>query len=299
MYDVIVIGGGPAGLTAALILGRARKRVMLLDAPERRRNLAAETLHGFVTRDGETPDQFRAIGRAQLAAYDVEIAGPAVEIVPEGARFAVRTADRQLAAERVVLALGMIDVLPELPGFRELWGTHAMQCPYCHGWEVRDQRFAVIGPPEQAIFLRGWSRDIIAFLPDANAATADDLARAGVVLERRPVVALRSDPGAPATVVLGDGSAIPRDALWARPAQRQTALVQALGLALDDQGYVDVGPTGETSIVGLYAAGDLTTMRQSAQIAASAGALVAYNLNHELTLAQLRASGSPSAARSS
>src|SRR4051812_31023921 len=142
-YDVVIVGGGPAGLSAALALGRGRKRVLLCDAGARR-NATAERLHNFVTRDGTPPAEFRAIARAELAAYpNVELREARIEGI-SGARgsFRMATALGEVEARRILLCTGMIDEMLALGGFRELWGRSIFQCPYCHGWEVRDTRWA-------------------------------------------------------------------------------------------------------------------------------------------------------------
>ena len=144
-YDVVIAGGGPAGLAAALLLGRARKRVLLCDAGTPR-NAAAVHVHGFVTRDGITPAEFRRIGRQQLEAYpDVEAREVRVEeIRGERGAFDVRLTTGRVQARRILLCTGMIDELPEIDGFRALWGTSIFQCPYCHGWEIQNQRFGYL-----------------------------------------------------------------------------------------------------------------------------------------------------------
>jgi thioredoxin reductase len=292
-YDVVIVGGGPAGLSAALVLGRARKRVLLCDdGPPR--NAAAARVHGFVTRDGIPPQEFRRVGREQLCPYDgVEVRDARVSSIErQGPGFCVTLAGgARVGCRRVLLAVGIVDELPETPGFRELWGRSIFQCPYCHGWEVRDGAFGVLatGPMflEYALFLTGWSRDVIGFTNGAYALAAEDRARlagAGVGLEERPVRALLSSGDRLEAVALADGAVVPRAVLFARSPQRQTALVAGLDVALDEQGFVRVNEHKETSLPGVYAAGDLTTMQQGALIAAAAGAQAAYMMNHALTL---------------
>ncbi|HET9452017.1 MAG TPA: NAD(P)/FAD-dependent oxidoreductase, partial [Aggregicoccus sp.] len=142
--DVVIVGGGPAGLSAALVLGRGRKRVLLCDAGPPR-NAAAEHIHGFVTQDGTPPAQFRRVGREQLRPYDVQAREVRVEsVVQEGEGFRVGLAAAEsVHARHVLLATGMVDLVPELPGYRELWGRSIFQCPYCHGWEVKERPWGV------------------------------------------------------------------------------------------------------------------------------------------------------------
>jgi thioredoxin reductase len=291
-YDVVIVGGGPAGLSAALILGRARKRVLLCDAGTPR-NAPATEMHGFVSRDGMPPPEFRRVARAQLAPYhSVEVRDARVtRIDGERGAFDVHLDGGIVRAHRILLAVGVIDELPDLPGYRELWGTAIVQCPYCHGWEVRDRSLGFLAPSVEhldfAVFLRGWSGDVIAFTNGAFAvppALAAQLAAADVGLEERPIRGLVRSGASLDAVELADGDRIARDVLFARPRQRQTDVVQQSGVALDPQGYVAVSPMMETSRPGVYAAGDLTTMAQGALLAAAAGAQAAYVLNRELTL---------------
>jgi thioredoxin reductase len=293
-YDVVIAGGGPAGLSAALALGRARKRVLLCDAGARR-NAAAEHMHNFVTRDGTPPSAFREIAREQLVAYPgVEARDVGVESIT-GARgaFRVALATGSVAARRVVLATGLIDELPSIEGFRALWGREIFQCPYCHGWEVRERRWGYLAlEPEPLrhfpVLMRAWTRHVVVFTGGAFEVPADVRAQfdaADIRLETRPVTRIRArETGRLEGVEVAEGGAIPCDALFAHPRQRQVALVDALGVALDDHGYVRIDPmTRETSVPGVYAAGDLATRMQGAILAAAAGMQAAAVLNHELT----------------
>lgn len=297
LYDVVIAGGGPAGLAAALNLGRARKRVLLCDAGPPR-NAAADHMHGFVTRDGIPPAEFRRIGREQLAPYGVEVRNERVQqIEGERGRFRVELPTGSVEARRVILCMGMIDEIPPLPGYRELWGKSIFQCPYCHGWEVRDRPFGFLSPSPQmvdwALFLKGWSSDLAVFTdgrfevpPELRAR----LSQANIRLEerriRRLVSAEPSEGNEPrlAAVEMDDGERVAREVLFARPTQRQTELVIRTGILLDEGGFVRTDDKKQTSRPGIYAAGDLTTMLQGALLAAAAGVLAAGALNHELTL---------------
>ena len=291
-YDVVIAGGGPAGLAAALLLGRARKRVLLCDAGPPR-NAAADLVRGFVTRDGISPAEFRRIAREQLAPYrSVELRDTRVDDVRgECGRFTVNVGDSRVEARRILLATGLIDVLPDIPGYRELWGHSVFQCPYCHGFERVDRPWGYLAPSEEwldwALLMTSWTDRVVAFTNAAFAVPDDARARleqARVRLEERRIVALRASGGELRAVALAGDTELPCEALFVKPLQRQTDLVVTLGVKLDEKGYVQVDERRETSIKGIYAAGDATTRIQGAGVAAGMGAHSAYTLNFSLTL---------------
>jgi thioredoxin reductase len=300
MYDVVIIGGGPGGLSAALALGRTRRRVLLCDAGPRRNQLAVH-IHNFVTRDGTPPDEFRRIAREQLAAYpSVTIADTRVAAI-SGTRgaFQVRLSangadiDRTVEARRILLATGMVDDMLPIDGFREAWGHSIFQCPYCHGWEVRDRPWAFLALPATAshlvpfaLMIRGLASELTVLTNHAIEVTGDmraTLANAGIALETAPIARLVG--GTQLTAIeLANGNSVRADVLFAQPPQQQTALVRALGLELDD-GYVKVDPMKrETSITGIYASGDLTTRGQAAILASATGMQAAAAINVDLAM---------------
>jgi thioredoxin reductase len=301
-YDVVIVGGGPAGLAGALALGRARKRVLVCDSGARR-NAAAVHIHNFVTRDGTPPAEFRSIGAEQLARYpNVELRKDRVSSIG-GARGAFRVAlpSGTVEARRVLVCTGLVDETLPLEGFRELWGNSIFQCPYCHGWEVQDRRWGYLASAADAarlmpfaLMARGWTRDVVVFTGGALEVLEEDRERlrvAGVRLETSPLKRLVAREGRLEAVELENGERVPCDALFAHPPQRQVELVTALGLELDEDGFVRIDPMRrETSVPGLYAAGDLTTRMQAAILAAAAGAQAAMMINAELTM-ELATSG--------
>jgi thioredoxin reductase len=299
LYDVVIVGGGPGGLSAALALGRGRKRVLLCDSGPRR-NAAAVHIHNFVTRDGTPPDEFRRSGREQLATYpNVEARNVHVESI-SGARgaFHVALASESVQARRVLLCTGMIDEMLPIEGFSELWGNAIFQCPYCHGWEVQDRAWGYLARAADAshllpfsLLVRGWTRDVTAFTSGAFEVpkeARDTLDAAGVKLETSKVARLVAREGRLEAVELSNGASVPCEVLFTHPPQRQVELIRSLGLTLglvlDNDGYVQVDPMKrETSVPGIYAAGDSTTRMQAAITAAASGTHAAAMINMELT----------------
>lgn len=292
IHDCVIIGGGPAGLSAALTLGRARKRVLLCDFGSPR-NAPAIHMHNFVTRDGIAPAEFRRIAREQLGTYpNVEVRDVRVEeIRGESGAFDVRLSTGNVQARRILICTGMIDELPDIDGLRACWGRSIFICPYCHGWEVQDRRFGYLASSVDklsfAVMLRGWTSDVVVFTdgklsvpPDVNA----QFAAAGVRVEERNIARLVASGDQLERVDLTDGDSLPCDVLFVHPRQRQVDLVQSLGLTLDAMSYVEVDAMRETSRKGIYAGGDLVTAAQGAILAAASGSQAAGMVNYSLSM---------------
>jgi thioredoxin reductase len=307
-YDVVVVGAGSAGLSAALVLGRARRRVLVLDGGEPR-NAPSFGVHYFFTRDGTPPDELLRIGREQLEPYSgVEVRrARATEAAGSNEDFRVTLEDGSTVETRkILLATGVHDELPERPGFREFWGRGIFHCPYCHGWEVRDRPLAVLNSgedaAEQAAMIHNWSHDLI-LLTDGPAALEDEarekLGVLGIPMIETPISRLEGDrdSGVLHRILFEDGTEIPREALFYRPPQRQRSdLAEALGCEFDTTGPLPTAikndpTTRETTVPGAHVAGDAGTMLQGAIMAAASGATAAAFVNHALVAEGEEASG--------
>ena len=297
VFDAVVIGAGPAGLNAALVLGRARRRVLVIDGGEPR-NAASHAMHGFLSRDGLDPAELRRIGRMQLEPYpDAELAAGVVgEVQIAGNRFEVTSSlGDPVVARKLLLAVGIRDELPQIAGFAPLYGNSAFHCPYCDGWEVRDQSIAVLseepGGLRLALLLLAWSRDVLLCTNGGWQPTteqAEHLARVGVGLRQERIVRLEETSGQLDQIVFEGGSSVKRQVLFFHgPVRLSSSLPERLGCALTDSGRIEVDEAGRTSISGVYAAGDAA--RRSAEypatqviLAAASGALAAIALHQEL-----------------
>ncbi len=300
-YDVLIIGAGSAGLSAALTLGRCRRRVLLADggAP---RNAPSGGVHGFLTRDGVRPAKLLELGRAQLAPYptvaiqELKITG--LKNLANGFRAQGTTGQGHAwsgTASRVLLATGVDDVLPPLPGFRELWGSGVLHCPYCHGYEVRDQPLAVYGQGKAAVglalLLTNWSPDIVVVTDGPGHLTAygrQRLRQHHIGVRQEAVAGLVGDAATGLRCIeFTDGTYLERKALFMHaPQEQRSPLAANLGAKLTGKGAVWVDKNSQTSIPGLYAAGDTTPGQQQALIAAAEGNKAAICLNEALTKEQ-------------
>lgn len=300
MYDVVVVGGGAAGLSAALVLGRARRRTLVIDAGEPR-NAPAAHMQGFLTRDGMSPAEFLAVGRREIAAYGVErTEGLVTAAAPDGDDgFALALADgRRVLARRLIVTTGLVDELPELDGLAGRWGRDVIHCPYCHGWEVRDRAFGVLAhptlPAHQALMVSQWSADVTLFLHTAASPSAQDAARlaaAGVTVVSGEVAGLVVEDDRLTGVRMADGRTVPREVLFVGPRPVPCdGLLTALGAETRETPFgtfVAVDETGRTSVPGVWAAGNAIGAHEQVVNAASGGYRAAAAVNGELLLADL------------
>lgn len=294
LWDAIVIGGGPAGLSAALMLGRARRRVLVIDAGSPRNRFAAH-MHGVLGNEGVAPAELRARGRAEAAAYGVAFAdGTALRVERSDAGLVVAVDDgEEHEARALVAATGLRDELPGIPGLAERWGATVLHCPYCHGWEVRDRRLGVLAAsplgPHQAELIRQWSERVTLFAAEL-APMPDDvrerLSARGVDIETEPVAEVLGDAPEVAGVRLRDGREVAVDALFtAGTPHPLDALLAPLGLDRADTpfgSFVTTDAMGQTSDERVWAVGNVVDPRANVPLAMGAGSMTGAAVNAAL-----------------
>jgi thioredoxin reductase len=289
-FDVLIVGGGPAGLSAALNLGRCRRRVVVCDSG-RPRNAAAEHAHGYLTRDGVPPLKFLRLGREELTGYGVEFRS--VEVTDAacdsaGARVTLK-GGRKLRGRKLLLATGVVDELPQIEGVRAFYGKSIHHCPYCDGWENRDRPLAVYGEPDDAtalaLSLLTWSRDLIV-CTDGQALSRRArrrLVRFGISARVEKIVRLEGEGGTLRRIIFTDGPPIDRAALFFKAAQGQRSpLAERLGCRFDKHGHVKRDRKGRTGVRNLFIAGDAAGDVKFIITAAAEGAKAAVAINAEL-----------------
>lgn len=297
-YDCVIVGAGPAGLSAALNLVRAHRRVLLLDS-NRPRNSATLIAHGFLTRDGITPHELRRLGREEVLRYpEAEHQLAVVRSVtrgPEG--FSIEATgfngkpDRSVTAARVLVATGLKETLPDLPGMRNFYGIGFFSCVECDGYEQSERALALIGETKdiatRAMQIAQWSRNLTVFTNGAEVVTPsqqEQLAGCGVRVERRRVADVVGERSTVTGVLLADGEIVPITGGFVRPHWRvRLAFAASLRLDTDDWGLLVTDADGRTNVAGVYAAGDVTVPGpQQLIIAAGAGARTAATINRDM-----------------
>jgi len=295
-YDVVVVGGGAAGLSGALILARSRRSVLVVDAGEPR-NAPAAAVHGFMSRDGIEPAELAAVARAEVRGYGGQVVTGVVRSAartPTG--FTVTMDDgRVVGARRLLVTTGLVDELPDVPGVRARWGRDVVHCPYCHGWEVRDQTIGVLATGAMAVhqaqLFRQLSADVTLLLhtaPEPTDLEAEQLAARGVQIVRGPVEALEIASDRLTGVRLHDGTVVPLQALAVGPRfVARSAVLATLGLEpaahpLGVGEYMEADSTGLTAVPGVWVAGNVADLMAQVVAAADAGVRAAAAINADL-----------------
>ncbi|PZF96745.1 NAD(P)/FAD-dependent oxidoreductase [Micromonospora deserti] len=304
-YDVVVVGGGAAGLSGALALARARRSVLVVDAGTPR-NAPAGHVHNYLTREGTPPGELLAAGRAEVAGYGGDfVSGTVTAARPRDGGFQVVLADgREVAARRLLVTSGLVDDLPDVPGLARRWGRDVLHCPYCHGWEVRDQPLGVLATGRlavhQALLWRQWSDDVVLFRHTAAPFDVDEqeqLAARGIRVVDGTVTAVEVTDDRITGVRLACGEVVPRAALVV--ASRMTAradVLTSLGLAAVPQemagevigSAVPADASGATAVPGVWVAGNVTDLRAQVISAAAAGLTAGAAVNADLVAEDTR-----------
>ena len=289
--DVVVVGAGPAGLSAALILGRCRRRVVVLDTG-RPRNAASRALHGFLTRDGTSPRNLLRIAREQLSPYTSVklVRKEAIKARCVRGGFEVTLADGgTLNCRKLLIATGVVDALPPLEGLAPLYGRSVFHCPYCDGWESRDRAIVVYARSSKgvafAIGLQVWSRDIVLCTDGISLPQhlVERLTRFKIPWRRDRIRRLEGANGRLRRVVFADGQTLDRDVMFFSAGQGQASnLAQQLGCSFTSKGAVRTGEYETSDVPGVYVAGDASRLVQLAVVAASEGAQAAFAINTDL-----------------
>ncbi len=290
-YDAVIIGGGAAGLSAALVLSRARRTILVVDsgAP---RNGPARHMHGFLSRDGWPPGELLALGRDEVKGYGGDfLDGSVTEIVRDGTTgFWVPASNgERYFARRLLVATGLYDELPLIPGLHERWARDVLHCPYCHGYEVRGKQLGVLGGPSDAVhyaqIVRQWADDVVFFTPPGSLSIVErgELAARAIGIVEGTVKQLLVREDRLRGIEMADGRTIPRDALFVPPRfVPNNSLIVGLGCDVDESGWPARDGSGQTTVAGVWVAGNLANPRAQVITAAGEGSAAAIAINADL-----------------
>ncbi|MBM7578120.1 NAD(P)/FAD-dependent oxidoreductase [Jeotgalibacillus terrae] len=293
LLDCAVIGGGPAGLNAALVLGRSRRKTILFD-DNKPRNAVTQESHGFITRDGIDPQEFKRIGQEELSRYpDVSIEKQRVHrIIKDHTYFSVETEDgRVFKTKKVIIATGFKEILPDIPQIKEFYGKSLFGCPFCDGWELRDRPLAVIAVDQKAVHMAklvsNWTDDLIVFTNGNQVASPEEkalLTRKGIKINEKKMISLIGEEGRLRKIQLEDQTEILRAGGFIASEWKQAATFESdLGYEINDQGGIKTDSMQRTKTPGVFACGDTRIAGPSQLImAASEGSMAAISVNAEL-----------------
>jgi len=293
-WDVVIVGAGAAGLSAALVLGRARRKVLLCDTGTPR-NWASKEMHSFLTRDGIDPQEFRRLAHQELARYKQVSFRPqpvtAAKASSQGGFEVTVDGSSTVRCRKLLLATGLLDQLPPVEGINDFFGSSVFQCPYCHGWEMRDRPVAVYGQRqrgfEMARAMTAWTQQIVLCTDGPANLSADALAslqRNGIEVSSKRIARLQGSEGQLEAIVFRDGSVLPCEAMFFDlPSTEQSDLARSLGCQFARHGGIKCGQYEAASVPGVFVAGNITKDVQLAIVAAAEGTRAAFGINRALT----------------
>ena len=292
LFDVIIVGGSYAGLSAAMALGRSLKNVLIIDSGKPC-NRQTPHSHNFLTRDGETPANLAAISKAQVSAYPTLkfLDGLAESAKKTGNGFSITTADQQIFnAKKLIIAAGVKDIFPSIKGFAECWGISVLHCPYCQGYEVKGKATGVIANGEIGFeftkLISNWTKDLTLFTNGATDINPDDQAKLftkNINIVEKEIEEIIHQNGIVKYLKFKDGSNQKLDAIYARVGvEHNTKVITDLNIELSEQGYIAINTFKQTNVAGVYAAGDCTTMMRSVASSVADGNSAGAILNREL-----------------
>jgi thioredoxin reductase len=301
-YDVVVVGGGAAGLSGAVALARSRRSVLVVDAGDPR-NAPAGHVHNFLTRDGTPPAEIYASGRGEVTRYGGQVeTGRVTTLSRDGDRFRVQIGPRTVTARRLLIATGLRDELPDVPGLAARWGIDVLHCPYCHGWEVRDQRIGILATGPTAVhqaLLFGQLSPHVTLLQHTGPVPDDQqrklLTARGITVTEGPVEEIEADASVLTGVRLADGRHVPLDTVIVAPFMRARAeLLEPLGLKPAEVRigeyavgtYIESDPAGATVVPGVWVAGNLANIQAQVITSAAAGLTAGAAINLDLALSE-------------
>jgi thioredoxin reductase len=290
-YDVIVVGGGPAGLSAALMLGRCRRKVLVCDSG-RYRNAASAGVHGFLSRDGMKPLDLIRVAREQLRPYEVEVCNAVVKsVIPRGSRFRIALeSGEQIECRRVLLATGVVDQVPSIEGIEPLYGKSVHHCPYCDAWEHRDQPIAAYGKGRPAMglamSLKTWSSDVVLLTNGPTRLSPGqrkELDSLEIPVRAGRIGRLEGKGGDLHSIVFKNGDTLARRAIFFNTGQHQTCnIASELGCTFTKRGAIRTDKFEQTCVPGVFAAGDCSRNVQFVSVAVAEGAVAAEAINVQL-----------------
>eukprot|EP01132_Coremiostelium_polycephalum_P017423 gene17423-20863_t len=291
-FDVVIVGGSYAGLSAAMTLGRAIREVLVVDSGKPC-NRHTPHSHNFLTQDGKTPVEISVLGREQVMAYPtIEIrTGRVSQVTGVNHNFQVMIDDREIVeAKKVLFATGVKDLMPEISSFDDCWGISVIHCPYCHGYEFRDRRTGILVNGDKAFefgrLIHNWTKELFVFTDGPSVINAEDMKKLSdlnIQIVEKKIKGFEHVKGYLHSVAFVDGSRLVLDVMYARvPFEQHCEIPELMGCVIGATGYIEVDELQKTSVAGIYAAGDNTTMGRAVSTAVAAGTRAGAAINHEL-----------------